>query len=237
MTQNACGGANDSSNAKDKEFTCDACGSVHDTQTGLSIHESKVHGGPVDGEGKDCPGCERSYSCQRGLIEHLSGKNSCGAGYECDECGRTHPTQRGLSHHKKETHGIETRPEISCTICGEKRRVDPNYLKKADKHFCSNKCWTEWAQENRSGEDNPMWKGGGVLYYGTKWEEKREMALERDDYTCQGCGCNENLHVHHIRPLRTFEDDENPHRLNNLVTLCRSCHKQWEGLPVKPQLV
>jgi len=237
-SESALGKADSSSTDSGKEFLCAVCGSEHNSQRGLSIHESKKHGGPVDNSGIECPGCDRSFSCQRGVIAHLTGKNSCGGGYECSVCGRTHPTERGLNYHKKETHDIDTRPKIACSICGDERRVDHNYAKKdIEDHLCSNECWSEWAAENRTGPGNPTWKGGKVLYYGTNWKNRRLDALERDNHTCQACGQEDNLHVHHIRPLRTFDDGEKPHRLRNLVTLCRSCHKTWEGIPLKPQLL
>lgn len=55
------------------------------------------------------------------------------------------------------------------------------------------------------------------LYYGSDWPETRERALERDGYECRKCGISDGvhqqrrgygLHVHHIQPLRTFDDPE-----------------------------
>ncbi|WMT07796.1 helix-turn-helix domain-containing protein [Natrinema thermotolerans] len=100
-----------------------------------------------------------------------------------------------------------------------------------------------------SGEDHPMWEGGQVHYYGPNWPEQREKRLERDDHQCVVCGVSESeyrdrtgrdLDVHHIRPRREFVDDdgldhEAANRLDNLITLCRSCHAKWEGIPLKPE--
>lgn len=158
MSEIASGEAVSDSDATDKVFSCSKCGSEHDTQTGLSIHESKVHGGPVDGSGNDCPGCDRSYASQQGLIAHLSGENSCGAGFECEDCERTFPTKRGWRHHRKQVHNVDTRPEITCVICGETKKIDPNLEQKSERHFCSQDCVGEWLSQNLSGADNPQYK-------------------------------------------------------------------------------
>lgn len=83
-------------------------------------------------------------------------------------------------------------------------------------------------------------------YYGQNWHEQRQQALERDNYECRVCGLTEeqhqaaheqSLHVHHIKPLRTFDDPEDANTLDNLVALCKGCHNRWEGIPLRPQRV
>jgi len=243
MSESASGKANSSTDAADKEFSCDRCGSVHDSQRALSIHETRAHNGPVGGGGIDCPNeeCDQSFHCQRGVIDHLT--SGCGeAGHTCGECDRTFPTKRGWRVHKKQEHGIDTRPTVECATCGEKRRVNPNYLEKRERSFCSDECFGKWRREHKSGKDNPAWRGGGPLYYGPNWDQQRREAIERDEYRCQSCGRRESdldhtLHVHHITPLRDFDSYEEANKLNNLVTYCISCHNRWEGLPIKPEVI
>lgn len=85
-----------------------------------------------------------------------------------------------------------------------------------------------------TGPDNPQWKENTaphLLYQTKKWKETRKEVLERDNHECQACGIEENLHIHHIRPVAEggarFE-------LNNLVTLCDTHHREWEGLYLRP---
>ncbi|GGK79511.1 hypothetical protein GCM10009067_34780 [Haloarcula sebkhae] len=98
------------------------------------------------------------------------------------------------------------------------------------------------------GPDHHNWKeqpGHEWREYGDNWDEQRQKALERDDYTCQTPGCEwtqedhreafkRGLHVHHIRPLSAFGVDENEvdferaNRLENLVTVCAEHHHLWE---------
>jgi len=50
----------------------------------------------------------------------------------------------------------------------------------------------------------------------------RDIVLKRDNYQCQICGCEKNLHCHHfigveINPIESADVD-------NCITLCRDCH-------------
>jgi DEAD/DEAH box helicase domain-containing protein len=69
-------------------------------------------------------------------------------------------------------------------------------------------------------------------YYGANWQFKREQVRERDHYSCQFCGLPEHgkaHHVHHIRPFRSFTTPELANQLDNLITLCPSCHLRAES--------
>jgi DEAD/DEAH box helicase domain-containing protein len=74
---------------------------------------------------------------------------------------------------------------------------------------------------------------------GPNWEQQRNQARARDGHCCRHCGVPERpdrTHdVHHIQPFRTFghvprKNDRylEANRLENLVTLCRSCHRRVE---------
>lgn len=87
-----------------------------------------------------------------------------------------------------------------------------------------------------------------LKYYGPSWADAREERLEKDNFRCQSCGDSSDtdgicLDIHHIRPLRDFQKDngqlnhETANRIENLVTLCRSCHQRWEGIPLRPKLL
>jgi DEAD/DEAH box helicase domain-containing protein len=74
---------------------------------------------------------------------------------------------------------------------------------------------------------------------GPNWEQQRNQARSRDSHRCRHCGAPERADrahdVHHIQPFRTFGyvrgDNEKyleANRLENLVTLCSSCHRRVE---------
>lgn len=88
----------------------------------------------------------------------------------------------------------------------------------------------EKMSEAKVGEKNPVWVGGYEGEYGHTWPRMREKALERDGYECQVCGAEEQLHVHHKLPVRTFEDPDEAHYMVNLVTCCVSCHPKLDRI-------
>lgn len=54
----------------------------------------------------------------------------------------------------------------------------------------------------------------------------RRQVLARDGHTCQKCGKNDKLDLHHINPVVQGQDDSP----ENLVTLCKHCHSEWEQI-------
>ncbi len=76
--------------------------------------------------------------------------------------------------------------------------------------------------------------------YGPSWSQAREGALTRDGHQCRQCGAPERdgrTHdVHHIRPFRDFgyvpgenRNDRLANDLDNLITLCPTCHQRAES--------
>jgi DEAD/DEAH box helicase domain-containing protein len=87
-------------------------------------------------------------------------------------------------------------------------------------------------------------EGEGVLLppqsYGPSWQKAREGALVRDGHRCRQCGAPQHegrTHdVHHIRPFREFgflpgenRNDRHANDLDNLITLCPTCHQRAES--------
>jgi DEAD/DEAH box helicase domain-containing protein len=70
--------------------------------------------------------------------------------------------------------------------------------------------------------------------YGPDWPRIRDRVRARDKYTCQVCGAVETTRqhdVHHKVPFRAFAGAGSPdqaNRLDNLTTLCPSCHHKAE---------
>lgn len=65
------------------------------------------------------------------------------------------------------------------------------------------------------------------MQYPSDWNERRKEVYERDGYECQRCGeeggkkGDVELHAHHIKPI----SQGGSHDLNNLKTVCESCHQ------------
>jgi DEAD/DEAH box helicase domain-containing protein len=69
--------------------------------------------------------------------------------------------------------------------------------------------------------------------YGANWKQQKEAARARDNYTCQNCGAPENgrAHdVHHKTPFRSFPTYTEANQLDNLITLCPTCHRSAEAV-------
>jgi 5-methylcytosine-specific restriction endonuclease McrA len=85
--------------------------------------------------------------------------------------------------------------------------------------------------DSRLGADNPHWKGGHSRNYGPGWSAARDAVRERDE-VCQNCEADDSnaiLEVHHIIPVREFQQSdqcptEEAHDERNLVLLCQDCH-------------
>lgn len=74
------------------------------------------------------------------------------------------------------------------------------------------------------GEKHPRWEGGISRETNRRiqrgiWKRIKKLALKRDNFTCQNCGSKNNLQVHHIISYELSGD-----YLDNLITLCCSCH-------------
>jgi len=84
------------------------------------------------------------------------------------------------------------------------------------------------------------------FYQSTKWKETAKDVRERDGYKCLRCGKKQSnmsrkLHVHHIEPLKSFvkengEVTDGAYAEENLMSLCGSCHADYEAIPVNPQI-
>ncbi len=68
--------------------------------------------------------------------------------------------------------------------------------------------------------------------YGADWNLIKEAVRSRDHYSCRNCGKLEDdvYHdVHHIKPFRFFDSAREANVMENLITLCKSCHHQAES--------
>lgn len=116
----------------------------------------------------------------------------------------------------------------------------------ADSLDCAPSTVFDWLREHdietrsvgsHAGPLHHRWKGGSDPYYGENWHQQRRKALSRDENSCQKCGMGNMKHkeihgmsldVHHIMPIREFDEPARANLLANLVTLCRRCHNRLE---------
>jgi len=224
--------------------TCDKCGDSFETQRGLSIHESRSHGGPEYVE-KPCGGCGET-------VKRLASQTNAETIF-CDQKCRSE-WLKGKTLDGEEGH--DTKSVFVCEFCGDEFE---RYSTSNSCKYCSKECFGK----ANSGKNHPNRVGrseyecarcGDTVvrrecdvngdnvycsqecYHGPqsnservskkqeirKWRTK---VFERDDYTCQDCGKGGgNLNAHHIE--RWSEAPELRFDVDNGVSLCVECHAQ-----------
>jgi len=197
-------------------FDCPFCEYTTESELGLKIHAGKKHEKSLR-PSKPCDWCGEEFEYKK---SHEEQRRFCsmdckGSFQESEWTNEDHPRWDG---------GDVT---VECEWCGEDYEVAPH--KQKDTRFCSRDCFGSWKSHAWAGEGSPIWKGGYSKYIGN-WRKNRRKALKRDNNTCQVCGTEEKeLHIHHIKPVVEFDGD-NPsmHELDNLITVCITCHPKVE---------
>lgn len=146
--------------------------------------------------------------------------------------GKNHPAYR----HGKRT--ITKRKCLECTKTFNSRRK-----------FCSDVCKNIDISKRQTGNSNPNWKGGTTslrkrIYDSKKNTELLKESKKRDNYQCLMPGCDSDsnkLESNHIKRFATILKQNNIKTLkqayncpelwdiNNLITLCKPCHKHIRG--------
>ncbi|MCU4750641.1 HNH endonuclease [Halobacteria archaeon AArc-curdl1] len=224
---------------------CPTCDKQLSTERGMRQHHTKVHGDPLPN--RTCTGCglefydpksRRSFcdGCNPNAGEHNGNWSDateqgscklCGARFEyypsnkpgvyCSDCVKTRDEFLGIPY--REVHSIK-RLDRECEFCDAEMTVLRSAVKKGQGRFCSQECLAEWMSD--------QWGGSDPKYTG-RWREVRRQARKRDRSTCQRCGKHREVlgqepDVHHIKPVRKFEDPQQSHKLSNVVCLCKRCH-------------
>ena len=103
-------------------------------------------------------------------------------------------------------------------------------------------CGSEAFAKRRIGQEPEFWtyacrncrKGARILTkhsnYGVAWDQVREWVKDRDGRECIACSSDSHLHVHHKKKLVYFETTKEANQPENLVTLCKECHKDRESV-------
>jgi 5-methylcytosine-specific restriction endonuclease McrA len=221
-------------------FECPKCGDNHFiSKDGVKRHYGRQHEGSIWGVLTECANCDTEYRERKYRVEN------CSVTYCSKDCQKEHYNTDDIpitplsgEDSPNWSGGLIT---VECDYCGKETEKRPDYVERCKYNHCSEECNWRHHSERYQGEDHPLWEGG-YEYYGHNWANQAEKARERDDHICQGCGTHQDefdsaLNVHHITPLREFDDYEEANKLENLVSLCDGCHREWEGLYLKPVFI
>ena len=213
-------------------------------------HHTKVHGEPLPNlTCKACgsefyhPKADRSYcaGCNPNAGEHNPNWRDAREVTECKLCDTAfeyYPSNKDgvycpacveasdefLGTPSYEMRDIE-RIRKKCGQCGEEMEVLQSTLDYGHGKFCSIECRDASFSD---GFENPHSEP-----YNGIWHRIRRRAYERDDHRCQVCGktmaeIGREPDVHHITPIREYDDPDESHRLENVICLCRLCHRRAE---------
>lgn len=80
------------------------------------------------------------------------------------------------------------------------------------------------------GPDHPNWQGGitperQAFYASLEWATACSAVWQRDEATCQRCGCGADKNVLHVHHIVSFAVEELRAEVSNLVLLCTACHQ------------
>ena len=231
---------------------CPTCGKPLNTEQGMRQHHTKVH--DDQRPNRTCKACdERFYDpksrrtyckdCYTGSGTQNGNWKDAKERTECERCGNEfeyYPSDKdGVycsacvesadeflgtpSYANKDIPRVDTQ----CEHCGETFTVLETRFKETPCRFCSHECLCDWMSELMYEGDRPP------NVYNGDWLSVRDGALDRDNHECQICGkTQEDIgnepDVHHIDPIRTFDDPQDAHTLDNVITLCRKCHRNVE---------
>lgn len=102
--------------------------------------------------------------------------------------------------------------------------LSKNHIKKLSMAHIGWKPSPEWIRKQRLRirENSPSWKGGKSFEpYSIDWTQSLKRGIrQRDQYTCQICGKEPAVYIHHI------DYDKKNCNPDNLITLCQNCHSK-----------
>lgn len=95
--------------------------------------------------------------------------------------------------------------------------------------YCDDSCKTACPVYHRQKYFKGQKDTIGTSYEVPAW--LRQLAFERDNWTCQKCGAGKEatLHAHHIKPKAEFPSEAVD--LENIITVCKNCHNEVHHLP------
>jgi len=257
MSESASGKADSGIDPTDKDVTeCPTCGRTDfKSNEGMRRHHAMAHDESLSYKSRECKNCGDKFEVHVAWLRKENAEvgqfcsKECNHEFKrdtitCEACGETFTQPSNREHrfcsrecaYGNRKHDVAHTKE--CEICGDEFRTGGK-AKAENRVTCGKECFKEWLTGRYTGEDNWTWKGGYDNYYGDNWREQRQKARERDNFECQVCGLDESdysreLSVHHITPVRKYDQPEDANVLDNLITMCEPCHSKWEGLYLRP---
>lgn len=205
------------------DFPCPDCECRFNSEMAVKVHHGKKHDGTMARPIVNCSNCgeeKRTTTYRKREASNHFCDHQCRAEWLSGRwTGSGHPNW-------KET------PTHTCEICGEEYRRPPHV---STTRWCSLECQMKGISKlasHPSGSDSPIWRGGSSITDALRkclgdesWRLIASRYREQQKGRCEWCGehpdTRGSLHVHHIVPIRCG----GCHHQDNLMALCRTCHK------------
>jgi len=161
-------------------------------------------------------------------VEHLPTKSNVLLLCECDVCGKKSLVKR---------EDLKFFPNYKCSPCFNKLKETRERLRKLHTGTKQSDITKQKRSILFSGKGNPNYnptitdiqrhtnKHRSIYPGYPSWLGK---ILKRDNYTCQACGSNKHLCVHHINCWQDFVDQRVD--INNGIVLCKKHHKLFHKM-------
>ena len=140
--------------------------------------------------------------------------------YECQKIAKNN----GRNKYSREE--LNNNIEENCLICG-KPFIKNNMT--MTKKYCSSECRRKAERLFGSKKQTDLEYKDRTRFGGNKYK-----VLQRDDYKCQMCDSERQLIVHHKDCSGSLDNPNND--MNNLITLCKSCHIKLHRLYGKDEV-
>lgn len=239
-------------------MNCPECEEEFKNERGVRTHYSMVHSGNLDNNecnkcskpfySKDTSKkyCDNCFSFEGEMNPNYKDSKLtsdcylCGSSFEyypsskdgiyCSDCQKSRPWV--TSEDAPEPPNNDKSIELNCDFCDKDIVKPPSEINKYN--FCSINCMGNFRSERYTGSGHPNWEENYPNRYTGDWLEVKNSALKRDNHRCQKCGkekeeIGQEPDVHHITPVKEFDDQNEAHKLSNVICLCRSCHMEEES--------
>ena len=152
---------------------------------------------------------------------------------QCPQCGNQNQSNKGklkkfcnmacrTTYYKIHGHPRSiAKTKIQCSGCGKTILKNPSQLK--ERNFCSRKCASYGHRQKITGQDNGRFRSGRWTGYAAEFRDASIIVRKRTNGACVTCNRPENYPKH---PVHHVNGNKFDNQLQNLVTLCTSCHKQ-----------
>lgn len=183
-------------------------------------------------ESCSCPECDASFDSEHAFKSHYANSHSRPYPWQLSEEKRNH-LRRWFEDPDRWWSRDEMAEELGLSNRELARALQRNDFERRA------------TQDYARGPDHPEWIDQSLQKYGEYFRRQALRARERDEHRCQWCQevtdeehverYNFGLDVHHIEPVDSFRTDEGiskseAHCLENLVAMCRPCHRAAERL-------